>query len=425
MKKVFWVVAYVLSFLIAVGALGYVGFTKSIERIESTPKYADLSLPDRSVPLHDSQKPTIAVVLGNTATEATDFLGPYAMFSASGVYNVYAVASSRKLRTLAGGLDVVPHYTFEELAARLPDGPDIVVVPAMSNAGSLANAPVLVWIRQQAQQKKTLFAWCEGAEVLAASGVIDGKDVTTHWASIDRYAQTYTVVHWRRGERYIDSGSLITTAGLTSGIDATLHFLETRKSAAIAARVAHAFHIPKSPFVSDPHMSQYSFEATDSVFVLNLAFGWPRPRTGLTLYNGVDEFDLSAAIDVYEATDSLYTIAATTSVVSRYGLQLVPRWYPKTVPRLDRVLLDGDRSSRFAYHAAIEEYSRDHDMRTVAFAAKRLEIRSPLNLSGPAWPLRQTAVLVLSGFAGIGVLAGLTFYMFRKPRTDWIRRRTS
>jgi hypothetical protein len=120
MKKAFGAVACVLSFLIAVGALVYVGFTKSIERIVSTPKDAGLSGLDRRVPLYDSRKPTIAVVLGNTATEATDFLGPYAMFSESVVYNVYAVASSSHSRydtklAFAGRAlrhDVEPHADF-------------------------------------------------------------------------------------------------------------------------------------------------------------------------------------------------------------------------------------------------------------------------------------------------------------------------
>lgn len=75
-------------------------------------------------------------MLGNTRTEATDFLAPYAMFVESGAYNVYAVAESRALRTLAGGVDVLPQLSFADLAARLHRSPDIIVVPAMTRIES-------------------------------------------------------------------------------------------------------------------------------------------------------------------------------------------------------------------------------------------------------------------------------------------------
>ena len=150
---------------------------------------------------------------------------------------VDAVAASHDLRTLAGGLDVIPQLTFAELGALVPQGPEILIVPAMSDVAASVNVPVLQWLRQQGNGHTLLFSWCEGAEVLAASGLIDGKTVTTHWGSIDRYERAYPNVHWQRGERYIDGDMLLTTAGLTSGIDATLHLLEQRDGPGVVAKV--------------------------------------------------------------------------------------------------------------------------------------------------------------------------------------------
>src|SRR5262249_38468343 len=104
--------------------------------------------------------------------ESTDFLGPYAMFAESGRYNVYAVAESRRLRTLTGGLDVIPQLSFKDLFERLPHGPDVIVIPAMVNATSPENRPILDWLRRQARGSTLLFSWCEGAEVLAAAGLL-------------------------------------------------------------------------------------------------------------------------------------------------------------------------------------------------------------------------------------------------------------
>ena len=159
------------------------------------------------------------------------------MFAESGAYNVYAVAETRELRTLTGGVDVVPQHSFAELAAVLHHEPNIIVVPAMLDTGSPQNVPVLDWLRKHGHAPTLLFSWCAGAEVLAASGLIDGKTVTTNWGDIDRYERAYPAVHWRRGERYIDSGTLLTTGGITAGVDATLHLLARLNGQDIADKV--------------------------------------------------------------------------------------------------------------------------------------------------------------------------------------------
>ena len=146
-----WLTGCALAFGVSVALAGYIGFSKSM-RIMTAP--APAALVSSAVPLpppvHDPHKPTVAVLLGNTFSEPTDVLGPYAMFAESGEYNVYTVAASRTVRTLTGGLDLVPHLSFEELAARLHGDPDIVVVPQIVDIRASINAPVVAWVRRQA-----------------------------------------------------------------------------------------------------------------------------------------------------------------------------------------------------------------------------------------------------------------------------------
>ena len=437
MKRLLWTLSYIMAFILAVAAAGYLGFNKSIALIvgHASDAVASTVIP-QPVPVYDAQLPTVAILLGNTATESTDFLGPYAMFAEAGIYNVYAVAASRDLRTLTGGLDVVPQLTFAELAQELPQGPDILVIPAMSDVAAPENVPVLQWLRQQGNGHTLLFSWCEGAEVLAASGLIDGKNVTTHWGSIDRYERAYPAVHWQRGERYVDAGTLLTTAGLTSGIDATLHLLEKRNGTGIVAKVSAALHLPASPFVVNPRMQQYALEASDTTLFLNLAFGWPKRRAGIWLYDGIDELDLTAAIDVYEATNHLYTVTDAPSVRSRHGLQFVPRWHTRSLPALHRLIVPGgdgatqatkhlpagigsvlvtllqnDAAPAFAFHLALEDLAREDDRATAAFAAKRLEVRTPLKLVGQRWPLRPLLMLMIVGITGVLILKSFSWLL--------------
>src|SRR5581483_6234572 len=117
-NTIFWLTGCALGFGLSISLAGYIGIAKSLN-IMRTP--APAALVSTVVPLpapnHDPSKPTVAVLLGNTFTEPTDFLGPYAIFAESGAYNVYAVASTRTVRTLTGGLDLVPHLSFAELAS--------------------------------------------------------------------------------------------------------------------------------------------------------------------------------------------------------------------------------------------------------------------------------------------------------------------
>ena len=330
---------------------------------------------------------------------------------------------------------MLPQLSFAQLAAQLPYGPDILVVPAMSDVSSPENVLVLDWLKQQGNGHAILFSWCEGAEVLAAAGLVDGERVTTHWASIGRYERMYPSVDWQRGERYIDAGRLLTTAGLTSGIDATLHLLEQRNGSDVAAKVAGALHIPPSDFVRNPHMAQYALELSDSIMILNLAFGCPKPATGVWLYDGVGELDLTAAIDVYESTDHLYTVSDVASVRSRHGLQFVPRWNVQRLPSMDRLLVPGgmgatqaaahlppelqgvavtllqNNAAAFPIHVALEDFAQQRDIATARFAAKRLEVRSPLNLTGQHWPIRSLLMLLLTGLTGMFALSGLAWLL--------------
>ena len=152
MQRARWIIGLSVSALLGVALTGLVGLVGSATLIMAPPDAAQVAqVVAAPTPRHDPSKRTVAVVLGNTRTEATDFLAPYAMFAESDVYNVYAVADSRQIRTLAGGVDIVPQITFAELATRVPAGPDVIVVPAIEDIRSPGNAPVLDWLRRHAE----------------------------------------------------------------------------------------------------------------------------------------------------------------------------------------------------------------------------------------------------------------------------------
>jgi AraC family transcriptional regulator, transcriptional activator FtrA len=100
-------------------------------------------------PQHDPNKPTVVVLLGNENTEGLDFMIPYQLFSMTGAYNVYAVAEDNQVRSLTGGLDVVPHYSFKEMDELLGKSADIIAIPYMTMRDPKSYEPVRKWIAAQ------------------------------------------------------------------------------------------------------------------------------------------------------------------------------------------------------------------------------------------------------------------------------------
>ena len=416
-----WLTGCSVAFGVSVALAGYIGFSKSM-RVMTAP--APGALVSSTIPLpppvHDPRKPTVAVLLGNTFSEPTDVLGPYTMFAESGEYNVYTVAASRTVRTLTGGLDLVPHLSFEELAARLHGDPDIVVVPQIVDIRASINAPVVGWVRRQARGHALLFSWCTGAEVLAESGAIDGKTATAHWGDIDRLQRIYPRVHWQRGVRYVDGGTVLSTAGLTAGVDATLHLLARRNGAELATRVARRCMFRGLRLLKIRSAGNSRLARRTAIFLLNAGFHWPKPRLNVWLYDGVGELDLGAAVDVYgvSAAYQIHTQSTAASVESSHGIQFVPREQVRTVPPDGSQALRNDGSRQFAYVAAIEDLARRQDAWTARFAAKRLEIRTPLRIEGDSWSIRVVLAPLFIGCATLAFLFWLKRAVHTQRQTD-------
>ena len=116
--------------------------------------------------------------------------------------------------------------------------------------------------------------------------------------------------------------------------------------------------------------------------------------------------DLGSAADVYgvSAAYQIHTQSTAASVVSRHEIQFVPREQDRTVPPDGSQALRNEGSRQFAYIAAVEDLARRQDAWTARFAAKRLEIRTPLRIEGDAWSLRVVLAPIFIGCATLAFL---------------------
>jgi AraC family transcriptional activator FtrA len=389
-----------------------------------------------AVPRHDARKPTVAVLLGADLTEITDALGPYEMFSRAGMFNVYTVAPERRPTLLSGGLRILPHVSLAELDERLGgEAPAVVIVPNIPNIASAQNRALVEWMQRQAAAGAIMHAWCTGAMALAEAGLLDGLTATAHWGDLGRLAKRYPRVEWVRGVRWVDHGNVITSAGLTSGIDASLRVLSRVAGEDVARRVARELRYPNFHFSTDPVVPPYSIELADAIFPANLAFRSPRQQLGLAVYDGVGEMDLSGLYDAHAASAvaDLHAVAATSaSIRSAHGLTFLPSLVTiETLRRLDRLVVPGrdgtvaaaevvaalkalapavtptyvhaNAGDRFALEPVLEDLARTADLPTARFALRRLELRSrTIRLEGSA-----IAWHTLLRGPGLGLLAAL------------------
>jgi putative intracellular protease/amidase len=383
MRALLRVVLYLIAFVALPLGVGYLGLRSALAVYFSPPPARERNLP--ASPALDPDKPTVAVVLGNSGTEVADALVPYVAFKTAGGFNVITVADQRLPVALTGGLDVVPHFSFAELDARLGRDPDLIIIPNIVNVR--ANDALRNWVRQHGSQRSLVMSVCAGAEMFAATGLIDGRPATTHWGDIERIERGYPRVQWVRGQRYVDDGQFVSTAGILSGLDGSLHLIDRLRGREAALQVARALHYDGARFLDDPAMPQLRPEPRDAIVLLNAAYGWDRATLGVALYDGMDELPLTAAYDTYGISFALLSVASPGAVVTtRHGLHLVARRTSQEWAESGRLLLTPRaEDQRFPFDATLEDVARRQNVPTAEFAAKRLEYRAVPELRGRGW----------------------------------------
>lgn len=168
---------------------------------------------------------------------ALDLAGPLQTFyEANGFgadYRIGFCACRRRVRT-AQGLEVAG---LEKLPEVGPD--DVVLVPGLdsSTLDDLGHVPV-DWLRAVAGSGATLGSICSGAFVLGHAGLLDGRTCTTHWKVAERLQRRHPAARVLFDRLYVQDGRVITSAGVTSGIDMALSMVERDHGPQVTANVA-------------------------------------------------------------------------------------------------------------------------------------------------------------------------------------------
>jgi len=318
------------------------------------------------------QRPLIAIIGINDATETTDYLMPYGILRRADVADVVTLATAPGPMTLYPTLKVEPQATIAEFDAQHPDGADYVIVPAMSRDDD----PVaLQWIRRQSAKKAIIIGVCVGAKVVGEAGLLHGKRATTHWYSVKELRGKHPTMRYIEDRRLVVDDGVATTTGISASMPMSLTLIEAiagrEKARAIGREIGLAEWDTRHE--SDAFKFTRPFAMTA---IGNTAAFWAHERLGIELKEGVDEVSLALVTDAWSRTyrSQAVTFASTASALqSRNGIRILPDEVAANWPA-ERVLPSvGDRKPAEALDDALQGIAARYGTRTTDFVAMQLE----------------------------------------------------
>lgn len=178
--------------------------------------------------------------------EVLDFAGPYEVFTTASrvlsrtnvsdpvAFKVFTIARAKNAIRTRPGLIVQADYLISNHPAI-----DLLLVPGGIVTTELATPIVSDWISGLSPKPEIIASVCTGAFLLAKAGLLHAKTATTHWEDIDDMQKLFPSVKVLQECRWIDHGAIVTSAGISAGIDMSLHLVERLFGRQLAIDTAH------------------------------------------------------------------------------------------------------------------------------------------------------------------------------------------
>lgn len=186
----------------------------------------------------------LAILLYDDA-EVLDFCGPFEVFSVASnqcehpTFNVFTVAKKSPIAA-RNGLSVNPDHQLTDCPK-----PDILLVPGgIGSRREISDATMIRWIKQTATDAQLVLSVCTGALLLGKAGLLDGLEMTTHHVAYDLLRDIVADGTVREDCRFVDNGTIVTSAGIAAGIDMSLHVVARLLGSEVAAATAHHMEYP-------------------------------------------------------------------------------------------------------------------------------------------------------------------------------------
>ena len=184
---------------------------------------------------------TIAIV-AVPGVQLLDVSGPLDVFAEANVqvsqsyYRLVVIGTEKGPVRSSSGVRLLPDWTIDDAG---PDRIDTLIVAGCPNAADISPPSTLVaWLRRVAQRTRRYGSVCSGAFLLAATGLLDGRRIATHWAVADRLAAAFPEIRVEPDALYVRDGPIRTAAGVTAGLDLAVALIEEDLGRDVAMKVA-------------------------------------------------------------------------------------------------------------------------------------------------------------------------------------------
>ena len=183
--------------------------------------------------------------------EVLDFCGPFEVFSVTRLneaarreepspFEVLLVAETAGTVVATGGLKVIPDVTLDTCPPL-----DILVVPGgWGTRAEIKNQRLLDWIAERGRAVETLTSVCTGSMLLGRAGLLDGRHATTHWRSLGGMRDTFPAVTVEEKLHVVEDGHVLTSAGISAGIDMALRVVIRYFGEAVGRATARNMEYP-------------------------------------------------------------------------------------------------------------------------------------------------------------------------------------
>ena len=298
------------------------------------------------------QRPLIAIIGINDATEVTDYLMPYGILRRADVADVVGLATEPGPMKLYPALTVEPQATVAEFDAQHPDGADFVIVPAMSRDDDPA---VLAWLKSQAGKGAIIVGVCAGAKVVGEAGLLDGRRATTHWYFVDELRDKHPTIRYVADRRLVVDHGVVTTTGVTASMPISLTLVEAIAGSEKAGAVGRDLGLTHwdARHEGDAFRFTRPFALTA---IGNAAAFWNREQLGIELTPGIDEVSLALVADAWSRTyrSRAVTFSRTDGPQqTRNGIRILPDHVAASWPAEHRLPGVGDRQPARALDEAL------------------------------------------------------------------------
>ena len=200
------------------------------------------------------------VLVAFDGAEAVDIAGPASVFSKAerlhpGTYRLHIASPSGGSVHTNAGISIAGTCKLQQL----PDAIDTLIVVGGDEAplrAAIAEQGMSAWLSQIAPRVRRMASVCTGAFALAAAGLLDGRDATTHWSALDLLQKVRPQVRVQRERIYVHDGSVWTSAGVTTSIELALALVEDDLGHAVAMEIARTLALPMLRGGEQPQLSQ-------------------------------------------------------------------------------------------------------------------------------------------------------------------------